>query len=176
MMHGWKATAAFFMSSLAMDVSAAMMLVALAYLAMDFGATSLTLGILAACRAVVYISTIPIFGHFSDRGNRKGFIIAGVMVAIAMSSAMALTGNLTQLFVVAILWTFSGALFWPSLFGWTGDAHKPEELAKGTGTVNVAWTIGAMLGFFAGGVLYEVRPSLPFLCAVVPAASGGVAC
>ncbi len=162
-------TGGFFASALAMDAAAAIFLVALPFLAMNFGATSLTLGILGACRATLYIATTPICDHFSDRGNRRTFIVVGALAAVVMSMLMGITHNLTQLFLVAILWTAAPSLFWPSLFGWTGDAHEPQELGHATGAVNLGWAVGTMLGALAGGFLFTIGPSIPFFCAAIPA-------
>jgi predicted MFS family arabinose efflux permease len=168
----WRKTGLFFSAAFAMDLAGGMGFTALPYLAMRLGATSLGLGLLSAARSVGYGLCTPLAGYFSDRGDRKSFLMLG---AFGITLALLLTGYcgaLWQLFAVSLVWVVFAAFFWPSLFGWTGDDHPPEALGRATGAVNLGWSTGGTVGALLAGRLFSVAPSLPFLAAAIPALMG----
>lgn len=163
----WRHTRPFCFAAFSMDFSSGVFLVAIPYFAMEFGAMSLALGVLAAIRSLTYILGCLSATFLSDRFNRRTLIMVSTLaIAVVLASAAAAAG-LWHLYLITVLWAISLSLYWPSIFAWLGDSHRPDELAPATCAVNLSWSIGMLTGGLIAGWLFQVAHALPFLVAGV---------
>lgn len=163
----WKRTRPFCFAAFFIDFSSAVFLVAVPYLAMEFGAMSLALGVLAAIRGLTYILGCLSATFLSDRLNRRTLIIVSALVIAAVLAATPAAADLWHLYFITILWAISLSLYWPSVFAWLGDSHPSDELATATCAVNLSWSVAVLMGGLIGGWLFQVAHALPFLVAAV---------
>jgi len=161
-------TARFFAAAFFSDFGTAMYVVALPYLAMELGASSLGLGVIGAARGTSYLAGCLVAAFLADRMSRArltGISCMLVVAAYALSSRAATLGQLTG---AVAFWAGVLALFWPALFAWTADVHGAAKLGRATGAANMGWSLGYMFGGAAGGCLYRVSALAPVLLAAVP--------
>ena len=159
----WKHTGPFCVAAFCQDFGAGMFFVAVPYVAMTYGAESLELGTLSAARSVAYIAaclTLPTLLAGCSRVALITVAVSGIGLAVLAHAA---TSSLWQLYALASCWALCLSLFWPSVFGWLGDTHSPRELGRATGAINISWNGGFMLGGLAGGFVYEIEWTLPFV-------------
>ena len=161
-----KNTLRFCASAFFMDVAGGMFLVALPYMALSLGASSFDLGVLGAARGLPYVLACLSVAFFADRFSRRGLVIVSSVGLGAMLVGMAVSQSLWQLYLATIFFALSLSLYWPPFFAWLGDTHATRDLASASAAVNVSWSLGGMIGGVAGGALFQIRPSLPFLVAV----------
>ena len=161
----WKRTRPFCFAAFFMDFSSGMFLVAVPYFAMEFGAMSLALGVLAAIRGLTYILGCLSATFLSDRLNRRTLIVLSALAVAAVLASTATAADLWHLYLISILWAISLSVYWPSVFAWLGDSHRPDELAPATCAVNLSWSVGVLTGGLIAGWLFQVAHALPFVVA-----------
>jgi predicted MFS family arabinose efflux permease len=148
-----------------------MYVVALPYLALDFGADSMELGLLSALRGGAYVlATLPA-ALLVDRVSRRGLILMSTGAVALVYVATAGAGSLWHLWVGTAIWAVGLSPYWPSLFSWLGDSHAGEHLGAATGVVNLSWSSGNILGGLLGGWLFGLYRPSPFVVAVIPVAA-----
>ncbi len=58
------------------------------------------------------------------------------------------------------------SLFWPPLMGWISACREGKELGRAMSRLTIVGTMGILLGPFLAGILSEVDPALPVICAI----------
>jgi len=161
-----KNTLRFCASAFFMDFAGGMFIVALPYMALLRGASSLDLGVLGAARGLPYFLACMGVAFLADRFTRRGLVLVSSVGLGVMFVGIAVSQSLWQLYLATIFWALSLSLYWPPLMAWLGDTQATRDLAPASAAVNVSWSVGLMLGGVVAGVLFQVGPSLPFLAAV----------
>lgn len=170
----WKHTGRFFYAGFWMDFSANMFMVAVPYAAMKLGAGSMELGLLGAVRGLTYVVAILSTAVLADRYSRRTITTVSTVALAVVLVLTAWVTTLWQLFAGVLLWAVAVSLFWPSVFAWLGDSHAPEHLGRATGTVNLGWSVGSLIGAALGGVLFHLWGPLPMILAALPALLAGL--
>jgi MFS family permease len=156
-----KHTGRFCLGGFAMDFAGGIFTVVLPFMAMRFGADALHLGYLGAIPGIFYIPSIITAAWFADRFNRRAITVYSALAIMGIYILTAFSFSLWHLFVSATLVFIGLSFFWPSLFGWLGDAHHQDDLGMASGAINLSWSLGAMAGGFLGGPISSIMLTTP---------------
>lgn len=147
----------------------------LPYFAEHFGASPLTVTLLATVYSFAQFIFAPLWGRFSDRLGRRPIILLTLGGLIIGYVWLALAGSLLMLFLAR---AFTGAMAANAgvVNAYVADITKPEERAKGMGRVGAAHGLGfivgpALGGLFAGSDPVSPNLQLPFIIAAVLSAT-----
>ena len=147
------------------DVAIGMIFISIPLLAIELGASALTLGELGFISGIFYILFSLPFGKLSDRLGRKYIILSGSLGYFLSSFVLSISTRLHELFIFMALLGIAGAMFWPSLEAWIAERENKEPLTKRISFFNVSWCAGAAVGPLVGGVLFQLNHRLPLYLA-----------
>lgn len=125
------------------------------YLARQFGADPLQVGLLMTIFSGLQFVASPLWGQLSDRIGRRPVILVSVFGAALAHIWFGFATTLTGLFLArALAGMFGGNI--SAAMAAIADITKPEERAKGMGLIGAAFGMGFIFGPFIGGILSTV--------------------
>jgi DHA1 family tetracycline resistance protein-like MFS transporter len=141
----------------------------LPYFAEQFGATPLTVTLLATVYSFAQFVFAPIWGRFSDRLGRRPIILLTLGGLVVGYVALTLANSLLLLFLAR---AFTGAMAanMGVVSAYITDITSVEDRAKGMGRIGAAHGLGfivgpAIGGLFAGSDPANLNLQLPFIIA-----------
>ncbi len=153
----------FFISAFLADLALGAVLLSLPLLLIyKFGADSLTLGLFGALGALIYSSGVIAAGRLSDTFNRRGMLISGCVLFIAVYSALPFLGGVDRVFFIYVFGAVSMSLFWPTIQSWLSQGLGKNDLLRSLTNFNVCWSAGLTIGFLSAGVLFSANQKAPF--------------
>ena len=137
----------------------------LPFFAIAMGAGPLELGVLGAVGMGVYTVSCLSLSRWVDRIRPK----IPVMFALALACLVAFSASAARtvgyLILVAGLNGLLMAWYWPLVMTWLGCRSADTDLTRQLGIFNLSWSSGVPLGTLSAGLLFEIRPGLPFYVA-----------
>lgn len=101
-------------------------------------------------------------------GRRKPWILLGMPIAVVGFIMIPFAQSALMIAAFILITNFGMALFRSPTVSWLGDLYEPDDRSKANGIINLMGGVGALLAFFAGGVLYEqFGRSAPFIAGAV---------
>jgi DHA1 family tetracycline resistance protein-like MFS transporter len=132
----------------------------------ETSAAAYAVGALGATYAAMQFVFAPVLGSLSDRWGRRPVILISLLGSGIDYLALALSPNLTWLFVTRAISGLTGANF-TAASAYIADVTPPEKRAAGFGMLGAAFGMGFVLGPLLGGVLGAYSIRLPFIAAGV---------
>jgi len=150
-----------------------MWFVVMPFVVKRMGGSDTQLGLCVGIWFVAYLSGCLTAGGILDRFNAKNAVQFGAAANAVINVGILITviiaqgsGNPGSLLVLIIcLSALSGlltAFFWPPLMGWLSTGYEGAELNRRLGKNNIAWSLGALVTPYLGGVLVERSSVWPF--------------
>jgi len=139
------------------------MILVVPLLAIDLGANTLTLGGLGFINTLFYVFLTPLFGRLLDQIGYRYLLPLGVFVYFLSALGFSLSTKVYQFFIFMACGGIAGAMFWPSFEIVVAEMGKNKFLLKKAALFNISWSVGAGVGPFLAGVLFEIHSHLP-LC------------
>jgi MFS family permease len=115
----------------------------------------LTLGLLPAVFATVYVFASLYFGRLSDRGGRLRFVRLGAVLMSLGAVLLWFAPGIAGIFLLLPVFSIGRGLFWPAFQAELSDRGLSSQLGRRAGWFNVAWSSGKMLGFWTAGHIAE---------------------
>jgi len=132
----------------------------LPFYAETFGATAVTVGLLATSFSLMQFIFAPVWGRLSDRVGRRPIILLGLLGSCLSYLGFGMASTLTSLFAARIFAGIAGANI-PTAQAVVADLTTPENRAKGMGMVGAAFGLGFIFGPAIGGFLSRYGYSVP---------------
>lgn len=129
------------------------------YLAREFGADPLKVGLLMTVFSLMQFLFSPMWGALSDRVGRRPLILMSLLGSAVSHTWFAFAGSYLTLFLARMFAGLFGASI-STAMAYIADVTKPEERSKGMGMIGAAFGLGFLLGPFLGGILGEVGSHL----------------
>ena len=123
-----------------------MTLPTLAYLAQDFGASDVQVGLLAACYHAMQLLLAPVWGSASDRIGRRPILLVGLLGYAAAFFLSSFAGSLGALFAAQLLAGAIGSATLPGVRASVGDITSIENRGRGMGLIGAAIGLGFVFG------------------------------
>ncbi|MEO1269136.1 MAG: MFS transporter, partial [Myxococcota bacterium] len=133
----------------------------LPFLAKDFGASGLMVGLLFAAQAAGQFVMAPLWGALSDRLGRKPVLIATLLGAAGASYLTALSGSLGWLFAARILAGMAAGNV-STASAYITDVTDEDNRSKGMAVIGISFGLGFMLGPAIGAFLAQMGHALVF--------------
>jgi len=121
------------------------------YLARDFGADDLQVGLLMSTYSLAQLICAPFWGYLSDRLGRRPIIITCVIGTLLSYLLFAFAKSLTLLFLSRVLSGVFGSVMALSM-ACIADVTANTERSKNMGLVGAAIGLGFIIGPFLGGM------------------------
>jgi MFS family permease len=164
----------FWLARLATTIAQMSMVIVIGWQVYDIARQTMTireaafwLGMIGLVQFVPLFLLTPISGWSADRLDRR--YIARAVVALEMACALVLFVanwegfiNLPILFAVAALLGVARAFAGPALGALAPNLVPRRILPNAIALSSAAWQAGAIIGPALGGILYDVRPHLPY--------------
>ncbi len=131
-------------------------------MAISFGISSLSLGILGSSSGLTYASLCFLFGKLSERWHRKNLLVLGSFLHIIASLLFSFSSQTYHLYLSMLLLGVAGAMFWPTLEAWIAEKKSKRTLMQKMTLFNIAWGMGFTVGPLIGGILFGMNSKLPF--------------
>ena len=129
------------------------------YLAKEYGATPLQVGLLMSVYSLMQFIFAPFWGQLSDRYGRRPIILISLLGA-----AIAHTGfAFSNFFLGLVLARGFAGLFGGNIstaMAYIADITESKDRSKGMGMIGAAFGLGFVLGPFIGGMLAQLGKSL----------------
>lgn len=122
------------------------------YLAREYGASALEVGLLLSVYSLMQIIFSPIWGKWSDRIGRRPIILVSLLGTGLSHVAFAYSGALWMLFVSRTLAGIFGANI-STAMAYAADVTADKDRSKGMGLVGAAIALGFIFGPLFGGFL-----------------------
>ena len=120
------------------------------YLARDFGADDLQVGLLMSVYSLAALIMAPFWGNLSDHLGRKPVILICLLGSFCFYVWFALSYTLSSLFLTRILaGAFSGVM--PVAMACIADLTGEKNRSKNMGLIGAGIGLGFMIGPFLGG-------------------------
>lgn len=121
------------------------------FLARQFGADALQVGLLMTIYSLLQFVFSPVWGQMSDRWGRRPVILVSVLGAAFAHLWFGLAGSLTGLFLArGLAGIFGGNI--SAAMAAMADLTGPKERSKGMGLIGAAFGLGFILGPALGGL------------------------
>jgi MFS family permease len=129
------------------------------FLARQFGADPLQVGLLMTIYSLFQLIFSPVWGQLSDRWGRRPIILVSVLGAGVSHLIFGFAGTLFGLFIArGLAGLFGGNI--SAAMAAMADLTPPKERSKGMGIIGAAFGLGFILGPFLGGIFAEVGTKL----------------
>jgi MFS family permease len=138
-------------------------------LAKGLGASSSQIGLLVGVyQAMLFVSSM-VFGRWADYGDRKRFVVYGLIVSVAALAVHGFVRNLGGLFLARALAGLCVGVFPAALMAYFYD--RSTLLGRFTGFGSLGWGVGALaLGLLRPGWIFPFAAVAMALTAVVAVA------
>lgn len=113
-------------------------------------------GLLYVSYAIAYAIMAPIMGSVSDRWNRKGILMIGVLLFGVSTAFVGMGNTFTFLLIFRILSGIGAGMIEPIVYAIVGDSYSYEERGRAMGVVTAALISPAVLGVPLGGYIAEL--------------------
>lgn len=161
-------TAAFFQSA-----AGGIWFVAMPFVIKRLGGSDTQLGLCLGIWFVAYLSGCLTAGGILDRFNARNSVRFGAAANVVINIGILITVIIARgsdnpaslLWLIMCLSALSGlltAFFWPPLMGWLSTGYEGAQLNRRLGRHNTAWSFGALVTPYLGGVLVERSSVWPF--------------
>lgn len=150
-----------FTAPFSMSVVLGLVTLAVPLLAVNLGASALTLGGLGFVSTLCYVVLTPIFGKIVDSIGYKFVLTLGTVSYFLSSFALSLSTQIYQLFIFMPFVGIAGAMFWPAFEVWLTRMETNSPLLKKVSFFNVSWCLGSGIGPLIAGKLFEIHSHLP---------------
>jgi len=148
------------------SLNAASAVVAVPWLARNqLGASESSVGVTGGLGVGIYMLGCLILSRYGNRLAPKRFVMLSQVIFCILWAAMGFVPSLWMLFALLILAGMAGSLFSGPMMGWVSAGNEGKWLNKRLGIFNLCWSVGAILGFFLGGRLYDIEYWLAFVLA-----------
>lgn len=148
------------------------------FLAREFHASPLEVGLLMSIYSVMQFLFSPVWGSLSDRIGRRPVILIGLFGGGLSYLLFAFSSTLSLLFVArALAGVFGGNI--STAHAYIADVTKPDERSKGMGLIGAAFGLGFIFGPLLGaglGILGQRLGSAPPLGMSFSALGAAVLC
>lgn len=148
------------------------------YLAREFGADPLQVGLLMTIYSLMQFLCAPFWGHWSDKIGRRPIILLSLLGASMAHLWFAFAETLTTLFLArALAGLFGGNI--STAMAYIADVTPKEDRSKGMGLIGAAFGLGFVLGPFIGGIFGHIGEWLgdgPPLGSSLPAVVASLIC
>ena len=132
----------------------------LPFYAQEFGASSLTVGLLFASYAAAQVVAVPVLGYLADRHGRRPVLLLSLAGSLVGFLVLALAQHLAMLFAARIIDGASGGNLTTARAA-VADVTPEEERAAAYGTLGAAVALGTVVGPALGGLLAGASFRLP---------------
>src|SRR4030066_2095014 len=139
----------------------------LPYYVESFGASALTIGLIAGSFSFMQFIFSPIWGRISHKVGRKPIILISLLGTALSLIGFALAPNILWLFVTRVLAGFFTAASLPTTYAYVADYTKEKERAEKFGMLGAAWGLGFVFGPAFGGLLSRYSITTPFFVAAL---------
>jgi len=137
-------------------------------LARDLGANGSQIGLLVGVYQATLLLSCMVFGRWADYGDRKRFVVYGLIVSVAALTVHGFVRNLGGLFLARALAGLCVGVFPAALMAYFYD--RSTLLGRFTGFGSLGWGIGAVaLGLLRPGWIFPFAAAAMALTAVVAA-------
>src|SRR3989304_1416061 len=137
----------------------------LPYYVESFGASALTIGLIAGSFSFMQFIFSPVWGRISDKVGRKPIILISLLGTSISLVGFALAPSIFWLFATRILAGFFTAASLPTTYAYVADLTAEKERAEKFGMLGAAWGLGFVFGPAFGGILSKISPATPFFVA-----------
>jgi MFS family permease len=153
--------------------------VAIGWQVYDMTKDPLDLGIIGLVQFLPALALVLVTGSVADRFDRRvimGLCMVGEALAMAALLAFTLSGSTNVMIVFAILLGFGvvRAFLGPASGALAPNLVPPEELSGAIAWNSSSWQVATITGPVAGGLLYGLAPTAPYIVAVTLVAIGVV--
>lgn len=132
------------------------------YLAKEYGATPLQVGLLMSVYSLMQFLFAPVWGQLSDRYGRRPIILLSLLGSALAHAGFGLSPGLTGLMIArGFAGLFGGNI--STAMAYIADITESRDRSKGMGLIGAAFGLGFLLGPFIGGISAHVmeNPSSP---------------
>jgi DHA1 family multidrug resistance protein-like MFS transporter len=137
----------------------------LPFLAKQFGASALQMGLLVTFWALAQFLAAPVWGVLADRLGRKPMLILGLIGYGVAFIAQALAPTYLLLLAARLIGGFLSSSVIPAGQAIAADITPPEERGAVMGLLGAAFGVGFLVGPAIGGALAFAGPAAPFYVA-----------
>jgi MFS family permease len=145
----------------------------LAFVAKDYGASGMILGLILGSFSVMQFLFSPIWGRLSDRIGRRPVIIGSLIGNVAGFLTFAFASNVAMLFAARILTGIAAASV-PTAQAYIADSTDEQNRAKGMSLIGMAFGFGLVLGPPIGGLLSSWGVDLRLAPNLLPGAAAAM--
>ncbi len=150
------------MASLCVDLAVSTVTLAVQFLGISLGASTMMLGLYGTVGSLVYAGAALVAGRVSDHFGRRVASLSVALVACVWIAVGYQKSPLALLFLLPIS-SFLMAFFWPPAQAWIGDlVSGRKQLNTVLGNFNLLWTAGLMLGPVVCAYLWLHNHLAPF--------------
>ncbi|EJN60277.1 MFS transporter [Halogranum rubrum] len=135
-------------------------LIALALYAEQFGTTGFVEGLFGTAFAFVQLLIVLPLGRKIDTGNAKRFLLAGLVLNVAVFGGFALVESATHVILVRVLQGVGASLLWITGSTVVGEISPEDESGRWLGSYNQVAAFSSLAGDVVGGYLlyaYDFR-------------------
>lgn len=157
----------FWLSVLAVGLSAQIMSVAVAWQVYDMTGNPLYLGLIGLVQFLPALILVLVTGLVADRFSRRAIMMIGVGVEAACAATLlwfAITGfsDVAPIFLVLLILGISRAFLSPAQASLAPNLVPPVALPNAIAVNATAWQTATIAGPMAGGLLYGISSSVAF--------------
>lgn len=110
-------------------------------------------GLLYASYAAAYALTAPWMGNLSDRWNRKGILLIGILLFCVSTFLVGMGNSFAALIFFRILTGMGAGMMEPVVYAIAGDTYAYEERGRAMGIITAALISASVIGVpLAGGI------------------------
>lgn len=132
------------------------------YLAKNFGATALEVGLLMSVYSLMQFLFAPVWGQLSDKYGRRPIILLSLLGSAIAHAGFGLAPTVMWLMVArGFAGLFGGNI--STAMAYIADITESKDRSKGMGIIGAAFGMGFLLGPFIGGISAHAleNPSAP---------------
>lgn len=127
--------------------------IALALYADRFGTTSTVEGLFGTAFALTQLLIVLPLGRKIDTGNAKRFLLAGLLLNVAVFVGFALVDGVTDIILVRMVQGIGASLLWITGTTVVGEISPDAERGQWLGTYNQVGALSSLAGDLVGGLL-----------------------
>lgn len=141
----------------------------------DIGMSTTWVPLVLVAMALVYTLAAYPVGHWSDRGDRRPWLFAGMLALVAADVVLALAADVTWLMLGAALWGLHMGLTQGLIAAMIADVAPKELRGTAFGVYNIATGVVLLVASVASGAVWDWRgPAAAFWMGAGLAAIGAL--